>query len=152
MRSPLYHQILTGVLPYDEIHDYTVTSHIRFGKRPPRPRNQDANRWLQDRIWDMIMTCWSKDPKKRWEVHAVHELFSTSGPLEVQNIEAGQQQRRRLLLRIISLFQPLRDPEPGIESLVNEMDEAGSFAFPTPPEANTNRSVWRISPCRIGNG
>jgi len=77
MRLPHYYQVLTGVLPYDGIHKYkTVASRIQSGERPLRPGNQDANRWLQDRVWDVITTCWNNDPAMGWEVPAVRELFS----------------------------------------------------------------------------
>jgi len=92
MQSPHYYQVLTGVLPYDGMYDYrAVASRIQSGRRPLRPRNQDANQWLRRRAWDMIVTCWSKDPAKRWEVPAMRELFSTLGPREVQNANSGNQ-------------------------------------------------------------
>jgi len=78
------------VLPYDGIHDSkTVASRIKSGERPPRPKNQDANRWLQRRAWDMIVICWSKDPEERWEVPAVRELFLALALQEVQNANSG---------------------------------------------------------------
>jgi len=78
------------VLPYDGIHDYdTVTSHIKTEERPPRPRNRNANRWLRDEVWDMIVTCWSEDRKKRWEVPAVRELFLALALREVLNANLG---------------------------------------------------------------
>jgi len=79
------YQVLTGVLPYDGIHDYpTVASKIKSGERPTRPRNRDANQWLRRRVWDMVVTCWSEDTMKRWEVHAVRKVFS-SGNRNTQN-------------------------------------------------------------------
>jgi len=90
MQSPLYSQILTGVLPYDGIDDYfAVTHHIRSGERPSRPTNEDVNQRLQDGVWDMITTCWREDPKKRWEVRAVHKLFSTPSLQEARNANSG---------------------------------------------------------------
>jgi len=122
------------VLPYEEIHEYNpVASRITSGGRPLRPRNQDANRWLRRRVWDMITTCWNKDPAKRWELPAMRELFSTLGPREVLNVGAGQQRRGRFLPRITSLFQFLQVPEPEIERIVNEMDKAGSSTSLTLP-------------------
>jgi len=150
MQSPHYHQVLTGVLPYDGIHDYrTVISRIKSGKRPLRPRNQGARQWLQRRVWDMITICWSDDPTKRWEVPVMRELFLTvglrnanSGNWNAQNIrnrdrkflniEIGQQRRGRFLPRITSLFQFLQVPEPEIERLVNEMDKACSSTPSSP--------------------
>jgi len=129
------YQVLTGVLPYDGMENYdAVASRIRSGGRPPRPRNQDANRWLRRRVWDMITTCWNKDPAKRWEVPAMREIFSTLGPREVPNVEAEQQRRGKFLPRITSLFQFLQVPEPEIERVVNEMDRVCSSTSPTLPQ------------------
>jgi len=137
------------VLPYDGIRNSrTVASRIKSGKRPPRPRDQDADRWLRDEVWDMISTCWSKNPKKRWKIHVVRELFLTMGHQgadsgngnpqntgkpnrKFPNIEIGQQRRGRFLPRITSLLQFLQVPEPEIESRVNEMDQAGFSTSPT---------------------
>jgi len=52
----------------------------------------------------------------------------------VLNIETGQRRRGRFLPRITSLFQFLQDPEPEIERIVNEMDQAGSSASVTLPQ------------------
>jgi len=85
MQLTHYYQVLTGVLPYDGIHEYhTVASHIKSGERPLRPRNRDANQWLQRRVWDMVVTCWNEDPTKRWEVRAVRKVF-LSGNRNAQN-------------------------------------------------------------------
>jgi hypothetical protein len=64
------------------------------------------------------------------------------------DIETGLQQRGKFLPRIASLFQFLRDSEPGIERVVNEMDKVASTRT-LPPMANTDCSVWRIPLCRI---
>jgi len=59
-------------------HYDAVVSRIQSGERPLRPRNRDANQWLRDRVWDMVVTCWSQDPtERRWEVRAVRKLFSS---------------------------------------------------------------------------
>lgn len=89
MQPPHYYQVLTGVLPYDGINDYSVASRVQFGERPSRPMDRDANRWLRHGVWDMFTTCWSEDPKKRWEARAVRELFSTLGLREVRNVNSG---------------------------------------------------------------
>jgi hypothetical protein len=65
-------------------------------------------------------------------------------------VETGPQQRGKLLPRIASLFQFLRDSEPGIERVVNEMDKVASTCN-FPPMANTDCSVWRNPLCRIAS-
>jgi len=90
MQSPRYHQVLTGVVPYDEVDEHSiVASCIRSGERPLRPMNQDADQWLWDRAWDMITTCWSEDPKERWEVPAIRQLFSTLSLQDVWSASSG---------------------------------------------------------------
>jgi len=90
IQSTHYTQVLTGVLAYSGIHDYdTIASRIKSGKRPPRPRNKNANQWLRDGVWGMITTCWSENRKKQWDVSAIHKLFSTLGLQEVQNANSG---------------------------------------------------------------
>ena len=80
---PLY-QVFTGKLPYDNIRDSSkIIYHITSGERPNR------NRWLQESVWDMITTCWSEDPDRRWEVPAVCDLFSTLSLQEVRNVRQG---------------------------------------------------------------
>jgi len=87
MQLPHYYQVLTGILPYDGICDYnSVASRIKSGERPLRPRNRNANRWLRDSVWDMIATCWSDDPKKRWEVPVMRQVFLTLG---LRNANSG---------------------------------------------------------------
>jgi len=107
-----------------------------------------VNQRLGDEVWHMITTCWSEDPKERWELSAMRELFSPS-PQKVWdpnpdnqtpeapeargvlNVETGRRQRKGFLPRITSLFQFLQVPEPEIESRVNGMDQAGFSALPT---------------------
>jgi len=128
------YQVLTGVLPYDGIDDYhAVTSKIKSGERPRRPRNQDANLWLRRRVWDMITTCWNEDPVKRWEVPAMRELFSTLGPQKVLDVKA-ERERGIFLPRITSLFQFLQVLEPEIERIINKMDRVGSSTSPSLPQ------------------
>jgi len=61
-----------------------------------------VNRRLRRRVWDMITTCWNKDPAKQWEVPAIRLLFSTLGPWEVLDVEAG----RQLSAIVISILTP----------------------------------------------
>jgi len=142
------YQVLTGVLPYDGMENYNaVVSRIQSGGRPPRPRNQDVNRWLRRRVWDMITTCWNRDPAKRWEVPAIHLLFSR----EALNVEVGRQRRGRFLPRITSLFQFLQVPEPEIERIVNKMDRVCSSTFPSfPPRLTRTVGIGESCPVRPG--
>jgi hypothetical protein len=151
VQSPCYDQVLTGILPYGNNNRFRMAYNITYGKRPSRPTDPSQNKWLQDPVWDAIMTCWSDTPKQRYELSIVYHVFSGDGQLEAGNvrlgelnthhnrdlttagIEAGPQQRRRFFPQITSLFQFLRESEPEIEKSVGEMDKAGFFAFPPLP-------------------
>ncbi|KAF9649106.1 kinase-like protein [Thelephora ganbajun] len=120
--------VLTGVLPYDGVHDHhPLMVRIKSGERPSRPTNPDGTRWLQDSVWDMITTCWSKDPNERWKVPAMRDLFSMLSLQEVQkvksDIERGRRQHERTLPRITSLIRSLLNSELKIEWDINETDE-----------------------------
>lgn len=83
-------QVLTGVVPYDgDRGHYSLLVRIKSGERPPRPTNPEGVRWLQDKIWGMITTCWSEDPNQRWEVSAMCDLLSASSLQEVQKVKSG---------------------------------------------------------------
>ena len=85
--SPCY-KTLTEIQPYGNARDGIIIFHVVTGDRPPRPKD---TKWLQDRIWDMIVTCWSDKREQRWGVHAVYDQFSTSSSQEVPEVEPGSQ-------------------------------------------------------------
>lgn len=122
--------VLTGVTPYEGITGhFSLLVRIKSGERPSRPTTPDSIRWLQDRVWVMITACWNEDPKIRYEVAMMYELFSTLSLQEVQKVQSdiktGGQQRPSGIFRprITSLFQFLLVSEPEIKRIVNEMDE-----------------------------
>jgi hypothetical protein len=53
-----------------------VITDVQLGKRPPRPTDPSRNRWLQDRVWGMITTCWSHKPEQRYKLPTVYHIFS----------------------------------------------------------------------------
>ena len=118
---PCCGQVLTGILPYDGGDKADVVADIVLGKRPSRPTDPSRNRWLQDSVWDTIMACWSGKPEKRPKLSVVYRVFLKYGRREARNVELG-----KVLPRIVSLFQFLRNSEPEIERNVSEMDNAGS--------------------------
>ena len=110
---------------------------VRDGPKPFRPPD---NPWLQDPVWDVITAGWSREPKERCDVLSMHRAFLTasrhpdhsfgtgesSGTLTIEKgplAGTGREQRGRLLPRIASFFQFLRDSEPEVQKRVNEMDE-----------------------------
>ena len=73
-----------------------VIKDIRNGKRPPRPRDSNQNRWLQDPIWDAISTCWKNEPANRYQLSVVHEVFSTPSAQDAQSVKSGKSGDSRL--------------------------------------------------------
>ena len=65
-------------------------------------------------------------------------------------IETGRQQRGKLLPRIASFFQFLRDPEPEIQRRVDEMDEAILFTVSTNPRLTRDAASREIRHARSG--
>jgi hypothetical protein len=82
-----YDQVLTGVLPYSGSEEADVIDNIRFGKPPPRPTDPSQNLWLQDPIWDTIVTCWTNKPERRCKLSVVYHVFLASSPQDAQNVK-----------------------------------------------------------------
>jgi hypothetical protein len=141
IQLPRYDQVLTGIVPYD---DSGFPSIFRRSKRPSRPTDPSQNQWLQDPVWDTIVTCWSNKPEQRYELSVMHNTFSMPAN------ETRLRQRGKILQRIASAFRLPRNSEPEIERLVNEMDKVASTCT-LPPMANIGSSVWEIPLCRTGN-
>jgi hypothetical protein len=107
-----------------------LVKDIRDDKRPPRPTDSNQNRRLQDPVWDTIATCWNKKPEQRYKLSVMYHVFSSLSPQDAQNAKSDKPERRvKLIPRITSLFQFLRDSEPEIERLVNEMDKVRPSTF-----------------------
>ena len=53
-------QVLTGVKPYHNCADMSVSSKVRAGEIPERPSGR-----IGDTVWSLLEGCWSKVPAKR---------------------------------------------------------------------------------------
>ena len=78
MRSPHYGQVLTGITPYDDGNKSNAINNLKYLAQPSRPTDPGQNRWMQDRVWDAIVTGWSKEPELRCELSALHHVFLMS--------------------------------------------------------------------------
>ena len=170
MRAFHCNQVLTGVLPYGGSSKSTIIDDIRSGVRPIRPVDSSKNRWLWDPVWDVITNGWSAKPERRCELSVVHHVFSMSsqqedqdpkpGDLNIQTddlaiaerslAQTGQQQRRKILPRIASFFQFLRDLESGIQRRVDEIDKARPSTLYPLPKANGDAASGRSH--HVGTG
>ena len=77
IHSPRHDQVLTGISPDDGDDRVNAITNIRLGRRPFRPLDPSQNRWLQDRVWNVIVTCWSDKPEQRCGLSIVYHIFST---------------------------------------------------------------------------
>ncbi|KLO16659.1 kinase-like protein [Schizopora paradoxa] len=58
--------ILTGNKPFSYFNSgYSIISAVKSGQRPPRPNQTLVHRALDDKLWDIIVRCWSQDPDER---------------------------------------------------------------------------------------
>jgi len=132
------------VLPYGKSDYDEIYKDVEDGMRPPRPTDPSQSWWLQDPVWDVINAGWHSRPEQRCELRMVYRVFLTSGQQEVQDIrsaklnaqntkvpdiETGQQQRGKILPRITSFFQSLRDSESKVQKHIDGIDQAGSTTF-----------------------
>lgn len=78
------YEVLTDILPYGNARDGIIIFRVVTGDRPTRPQN---SRWLQDRIWDLIIKCWSEQREERWDVRTVYNQFSASSIQETAQSE-----------------------------------------------------------------
>ena len=131
-------------MPYDSSDYDGVYKDAKGGIWPPRPTDPSQSQWLRDPVWDVIKAGWHSEPEQRCELRFVYRVFLTSGQQEVQDtrsaeldarntkvpdIEMGQQQRGKVLPRITSFFQSLRDSESKVQKHVDEIDQAGATTF-----------------------
>ena len=78
---------LTGILPYgDAQRDSVIVFLVVRGGRPSRPTD---TWWLQDQIWDMMVTCWSERREQRWGIRDVCNRFWESSAQEIPSVEPG---------------------------------------------------------------
>ena len=122
IQSPRFDQILTGVSPYSDEAD--VINEIRRGSRPPRPTDPSQNRWLQERVWDMITTCWSEEREKRCELPVIHHVFSTPSPqdLQLEFPPVGRENLIRLAEELLYMFLVL-PLDPGQRAVLRTVQE-----------------------------
>ena len=108
-----YDQVLTGRWSNDD-HD-SVPQDLGRPKLPSRPTDPSQNRWLRDRVWDMIATCWNEEPRLRCELSVMRRVFSMPGPRDalVEFPPVGHKNLTRLTeeLPYTFLIHPLRSSE-----------------------------------------
>jgi hypothetical protein len=124
IQSPHSAQVLTGILPYHDSDKDDLIADIRRGKRPSRPTDPSQNQWLQDRVWDTIVTCWSDKPEQRCELSIVYHIFSTPNCQDalVEFPPVGRENLIRLAEELLYTFLTLA-LDPGKRATLQTMQE-----------------------------
>ncbi|KAH7320433.1 hypothetical protein B0J17DRAFT_723855 [Rhizoctonia solani] len=71
-------QILAGVLPYDGKTTFVIMNLVVNEKRPPeRPKEIAFGREDGDKLWGLLLDCWSFEPKARPSARKVKDIMKT---------------------------------------------------------------------------
>jgi hypothetical protein len=62
---------LWGKKPYHDCNDSRVIERVQDGEMPAVPPGG-----VDDRSWELLMRCWSRDPKKRPRTHKLYDSLS----------------------------------------------------------------------------
>ncbi|CAE6406469.1 unnamed protein product [Rhizoctonia solani] len=66
-------EIFTGAVPYAEHQrDYQVIKRVVEGILPPRPMGRLKKAAYGNSVWDLLVSCWSRDPVARPSAREVH--------------------------------------------------------------------------------
>jgi hypothetical protein len=68
-------QIFTGEIPFREYRNQKVVPMVIEGRRPKRPANSQGV-GLSDEIWDMMQTCWDREPSNRPQIGDIVKLLA----------------------------------------------------------------------------
>ncbi|CAE7188664.1 unnamed protein product [Rhizoctonia solani] len=69
-------EIFTGDVPYPERRvDAAVIRAVMMGKLPPRPAQYLDTDEVGDRVWKLMLDCWSRDPHARPSAGRVLEVL-----------------------------------------------------------------------------
>jgi hypothetical protein len=82
-----------------------MIDNIKHGTRPPRPESRTQDQ-VNDRVWDMISTCWCETPEQRCELSVVHHVLSTPSPPDalVEFPPVGRENLIRLAEELLYTF------------------------------------------------
>jgi hypothetical protein len=62
---------MTGKLPFFYLKDMSVIKFVQDGKRPDRLKYLPAV--FSDSMWEILVSCWDADPKRRLDIGSVIE-------------------------------------------------------------------------------
>jgi len=67
-------QVLTGIIPYEDLSEDIIPLSVVTGERPRRPANI-TNTLLSDPVWTMLEDCWSESQGMRWDARCMRRRF-----------------------------------------------------------------------------
>ncbi|KAG8730734.1 hypothetical protein FRC11_005939 [Ceratobasidium sp. 423] len=69
-------EIFTGVVPHSRIQrDYLIVHMVGQGTLPTRPMSQIKDDSLGNRVWNLLASCWGRQPDTRPPAAQVVELL-----------------------------------------------------------------------------
>ncbi|KAG9127454.1 hypothetical protein FRC07_013637 [Ceratobasidium sp. 392] len=68
-------EIFTGKVPYSDKNDMAAIRAIAQGKLPIRPFADIPDVGWGNRLWELLLACWDRDPKKRPQANGAHEIL-----------------------------------------------------------------------------
>ncbi|CAE6480721.1 unnamed protein product [Rhizoctonia solani] len=75
---PLKLEVLAGTLPYDGRREHTIMYLVVIKQEPPeRPRSIPTGRVDGDKLWNLLLSCWSSEPKSRPIAQEVKAIMRT---------------------------------------------------------------------------
>ena len=77
MLGMVVYKVLSGRVPFSQLHKYAVIGGIINGKRPERPRGEKGM-WFTDDIWSILEHCWKPDPGDRPSIKEVFRYLEKS--------------------------------------------------------------------------
>ncbi|CAE6417600.1 unnamed protein product [Rhizoctonia solani] len=81
------YEVLAGTLPYDELREHTIIYLVVTERKPPkRPWSIPAGKEVGDRLWNLLLRCWSFESEKRPSANEVTEVMKTITPSSLSPI------------------------------------------------------------------
>ena len=70
-------QVLTGLLPFHDLHLYAPVHAVLSGKRPRKPLDAESL-GLSGTLWGLVQSCWSKSSSTRPTARRLFEYLSAA--------------------------------------------------------------------------
>ena len=125
------YEVLSGRVPFSQLHKYPVIWGIVNGKRPGRPRGEKGT-WFTDDIWSILERCWKPNPSDR---PGIREVF--------RYLEKSSGSWTPLPPRTLASPLTMNSPVPGSETSGEESADEGEES--SPAETVSSRPSQELS-------